>query len=98
MNHSRTLFLKNPPITFKRSVLSQPLASASIIRFSKNEIGSFLIFSKNGFGMIIGFPLFDCPLIIYLATTLFLFLACSLAFSLIGIFIFLWTLECQGFL
>src|SRR6266540_5098596 len=98
MNHSQASSLRNPPITSKRLVSSQPLASASITRFFKKEVGSSPTFPENDLGMVIGFPLFDYLLIIHSATALSLFSACSLAFSLVEIFIFLRALGCQGFL
>src|SRR6266542_2302854 len=98
MNYSQASSLRNPPLTSKRSVSFQPLASVSIIRFSKNNVGSSLTLPENDFGVIIGFPLFDCPLIIHSATVLSLFSACLWILSLVEIFIFLRALGCQGFL
>src|SRR6266498_4339563 len=53
---------------FKRSILFQPLASASTIKFSKKEIRSSFTFSVNNFGITISLLLQNCPLIIYSAT------------------------------
>src|SRR6266542_1228651 len=97
MNYSQVSSLRNPLITSKRSVPSQLLASTSITRFSKKEVESSPTFPENDFGMVIGFPLFDCPLIIHSATTLSLFSACSLALSLVRIFIFLQALGAKAF-
>jgi len=55
MNYSLALSLRNPPITFRRSVSSYPLASASTIKFSRKDVGSSPTFSEKDLGVVIGF-------------------------------------------
>src|SRR6266540_5924896 len=58
MYHFLALFLRNPPITSRRSVLSQPLASASTTKFFRNEVGFSPTFLTNDFGGDNGFTSF----------------------------------------
>src|SRR6266498_61119 len=98
MFHSLVSSLRNPLITSRRSISSQPLASASIIRFYKKDMGSSSTFSEKDLGVVMGFPLFDWPFIIHSATILSLFSACSCILSPSGTLIFQWDLGCHGLL
>src|SRR6266542_296634 len=98
MYHSLISSLKNFPMTSRKSVSSQPLASALIIKFSRKNVGSSSTFPENDFEMVISLPLFVWPLIIHLATILSLFLAFSYALSLVILLIFQWVLGCYSFL
>src|SRR6266498_1685881 len=69
-----------------------------MIKFFKKKVGSSPTFPAKNFGVVMGFPLFDYPLIIHSATALSIFFACSWALSSVGMFIFLQALGCQGFL
>src|SRR6266540_5869712 len=98
MNHSLVSSLRNPLMTSKRSVSSQPLASASTIKFSRKDVGSSPTFPENDLDVVMGFPLLDCPLIIHSATNLSLLSFCSCKVLPCGVGIFLRGLGCQGFL
>src|SRR6266511_2971003 len=98
MNYSLASSLRNPLITSKRSVSSQPLASASTIKFSRKDVGSSPTFPENGLGVVMGFPLLACLLIIHSATSLSLFSFCSCMVSPWETGIFRRGLGCHGFL
>src|SRR6266542_224725 len=98
MNHSLVSSLRNPLMTSNRSVLSQPLALASTIKFSRKDVESSPTFSENDLGVVMGFPLLTCPLIIHSATNLSRFSFCSCNVFSCETEIFLRSLGCHGFL
>ncbi len=65
MNYSLTSSFKNSLITFRRLISFQLLASVSITRFSKKEVGSSLTFLTKDLGIVIDLSLFAYPLIIH---------------------------------
>ncbi len=98
MNHSLVSSLRNPPITSSKSVSSHPLALASTIKFFRKDVGSFSTFPENDLGVVIGFLLLACPLIIHSAINLSLFSFCSCKVFSWETRIFLRGLGCHSFL
>src|SRR6266540_1335167 len=98
MNHSLASSLRKLPMTSRRSVSSQLLASTSTIKFSRKDVGSSPTFPENDLDVVIGFPLLAWPLIIHSATNLsqFSFCSCKVLPCVTGIF--LRGLRCHGFL
>src|SRR6266542_1527224 len=86
MNHSLTSSFRNPPITSRRSILSQLFALASTTRFSKKDIEFSPTLPANNLEVVIGLLHFDCLRIIHSATCRSLSAIRSVVFSDTSIF------------